>query len=341
MTAASDLPRPTSRSVPNLPDFLPDLARRALVCEYATLTRDGGPVTWPVTPYLGEDGSTVDVSTGLTYPAKAERARRDPRVALLFSSTSDAELPGAPTAMVQGLATVRDAELQANTDRYLRESLAKLPQAYKSMPPFLLRRLNWYLARIWVQVTPLRILSWPSGQLDREPERWNAPVGTQAPPSDPAPQGPALPSRSTPPADWRPFADRADRLGAPVLTVVGADGWPLPLRCRGAERTADGYLLVPPAGVHLTGGPACITAHWHPPDMSQQENVVLVGTAEPTDDGRMQVRVVRALTDWSITGSRLGRTLRFVANGRALRPRLQQEAMRRGQSAPAINLPRP
>jgi len=326
--------------VPDLSGSLPVLAQRALVCEYATLTGDGRPVTWPVTPYLGEDGSTVDVSTGLTYPAKAERARREPRVALLFSSTSDEELPDAPTVMVQGLATVRDAALQANTDRYLRESLAKLPQAYKGLPPFLLRRLDWYLARVWVQVTPLRILSWPSGQLDREPDRWDAPAGTAAPPSDPAPRGPSLPSRSASPADWRPFADRADRLGVPVLTVVDADGWPLPMRCQGAERTADGYLLVPPIGVHLTGGPVCITAHWHPPDMSQQENVVLLGTGEPTEDGRIRVRVVRALTDWSITGSRLGRILGFLANGRTLRPRLQQEAGRRGQSAPAVRLPR-
>jgi hypothetical protein len=111
------------------------------------------------------------------------------------------------------------------------------------------------------------------------------------------------------------------------------------MRCRSAERRSDGYLLVPPIGLHLTGGPACITAHWHPPDMSQQENVVLLGTAEPTDDGRIHVRVTRALMDWSLTGSRLGRTLSFVANGRTLRPRLQQEAMRRGQSPPAVNLP--
>ncbi|MCF6736836.1 pyridoxamine 5'-phosphate oxidase family protein [Blastococcus sp. KM273129] len=326
--------------MPDLPDLLSVLARQALVCEYATLTGDGRPVTWPVTPYPGEDGATVDVSTGLTYPAKAERARREPRVALLFSSTSDAELPGAPTVSVQGLATVRDSALQANTDRYLRQSLAKLPEAYKGMPPFLLRRLDWYLARIWVQVTPLRVLSWPSGRLDQRPESWQAPPGTAAPPSDPAPRGPSLPSRSEAPADWRPFADRADRLGVPVLTVVDADGWPLPVRCRSAERAADGYLLVPPTGVHLTGGPACITAHWHAPDMSQQENVVLLGTAEPADEGRVRVRVVRALRDWSLTGSRLGRTLGFLANGRTLRPRLQQEAMRRGQAPPAVNLPR-
>jgi hypothetical protein len=338
--AASDLPQTDGRSASEPPDVLAALARRALVCEYASLTRDGRPVTWPVTPYPGEDGTSVDVSTGLTYPAKAERARHDPRVALLFSSTSDAELPDAPTVLVQGLATVRDADLQADTDRYLRVSRQKIPQAYTGMPPFLLRRLDWYLARIWVLVTPLRVLCWPGGRLDAPPDRWVAPPGTGAPPSDPAPRGPALPSRSVPPADWRPFADRADRLGAPVLTVMSTDGWPLPVRCRSAERTTDGYVVVPPVGVDVPGGPACLTAHWHPPDMSQQENVVLVGSAESTSDGRVRVRVVRALTDWSLTGTRMRRTIGFLANGRALRPRLRQEAGRRGQSPPVVDLRR-
>lgn len=338
MTAASDLPEPSALSAAQPPVHLDELARRALVCEYATVTRDGRPVTWPVTPYPGEDGATVDVSTGLTYPAKAERARRNPRVALLFSSAGEAELPGAPTVLVQGLATVRDADLQSNTDRYLRESRAKLPQAYKGMPAFLLRRLDWYLARIWVHVTPLRVLTWPGGRLDREPEHWEAPAATAAPPSDPAPAGPALPSRSEPPGDWRPFADRAERLGVPVLTVVRPDGWPLPVRCRSAERTPEGYLLDPPAGVPLSGGPACLTAHRHEPDMSQQENVVLVGTAESADDGRMLMRIERALTDWSLTGSRLGRTLGFLSNGKTLRPRLQREAARRGQQVPEVHL---
>jgi hypothetical protein len=310
------------------------LARDFLVTEYASLTRDGRPVTWPVTPYASEDGSTVDVSTGLTYPAKAERARRDPRVALGFSSGG----PGAPVVLVQGLATVRDADLQANLDRYLHETRIKLPATYTGLPGFLIRRLDWYLARLWVQVTPLRVLSWPGGRLDEAPEVWTAPEGTTAAPSDPAPRGAALPSRSTQPADWRPFADRADRLGTPVLTVVGPDGWPLPVRCREAERVGDGYLLRPPIGVSLPGGPACLTAHTHSPAMDAQENVVLVGSAEPLGDGRIHLRVERPLTDWSITGSRLRRSLGFLANGRTLRPRLAAEAARRGQPAPVVRL---
>jgi len=60
------------------------MVARALTCHYASLTRDERPITWPVTPYVNDDRRSVDVSTGLAYPAKAERARRNPNVGLLF-----------------------------------------------------------------------------------------------------------------------------------------------------------------------------------------------------------------------------------------------------------------
>ncbi|MBA3291740.1 MAG: hypothetical protein H0U17_09650, partial [Actinobacteria bacterium] len=50
------------------------MVARALTCHYASLTRDERPITWPVTPYVNDDRRSVDVSTGLAYPAKAERA---------------------------------------------------------------------------------------------------------------------------------------------------------------------------------------------------------------------------------------------------------------------------
>jgi hypothetical protein len=125
------------------PEELLPLFERAITVEYASLTRASAPITYPLTPYVGEDGLTLDVSTGLTYPAKAERARRNPKVALLYSDPLGSGLDGAPVALVQGLATVRDSDLQANTDRYVRLGMAKLPDTYKGQPRFLpsLRRL--------------------------------------------------------------------------------------------------------------------------------------------------------------------------------------------------------
>ncbi len=315
------------------PRELAETFDRALVCQYASLTRDGRPVTWPVTPYVGS-GGTLDVSTGLSYPDKAERARRDPRVALLYSSVESSDLGQAPVALVQGRATVRDADLQANTDRYVREAFAKTGAGFAGMPWFLVRRWGWYFARIWVQVTPERILWWPEGDLSRTPQVWTSPGNLTVPSSDPRPTGPRHQDRSTPPTDWRPFAERAIRLGEPVVTMV-ADGMPLAVPTRAVIRTQDGYDLLLPAGVSAADGPVCLTFHRHGPAMQWQENVVLVGTASGVGD-RLSVRVVRALNDWSLAGSRQQRSRSFLGRRRVLGQRLEAEAARRGQPVPRV-----
>jgi hypothetical protein len=120
--------------------------------------------------------------------------------------------------------------------------------------------------------------------------------------------------------------------------VVGGDGWPLPVRTRGARRTADGFLVDLPAGVRTASGPASLAFHWHTPAMTRQENVVLLGAAEPAGEGRALVRVERALVDWSITErSKLGRVLGFMGKGNVLRERVAVEAARRGQPAPVVH----
>ena len=87
---------PTSLGPPAWPAELTAVFERSITAEYATLTRAGSPVTVPTTPYIGSNGATIDVSTGLTYPAKAERARRDPRVCLLFADPVGAACTSRP-----------------------------------------------------------------------------------------------------------------------------------------------------------------------------------------------------------------------------------------------------
>src|SRR3954463_15170496 len=134
------------------PDPLLPVFDRAVTVEHTSLTRAGAPITTPLTPFLGEDRRTLDVSTGVAYPAKAERARRNSKVCLLFSDPVGSGLEAPPVVLVQGLAAVRDRDIQANTDRYIRLSMQKLPAAYKGMPPFLLRSLKAYFARLWIHV---------------------------------------------------------------------------------------------------------------------------------------------------------------------------------------------
>ena len=57
---------------------------RSVTAEFSSFNRAGSPVTIPTIPYVGENG-TLDISTGLTYPTKAERSRRNPQSSLLFA----------------------------------------------------------------------------------------------------------------------------------------------------------------------------------------------------------------------------------------------------------------
>jgi hypothetical protein len=120
------------------PDALTQVAERFVTCEFATLTRKNTPITYPLTPYLGEDGRTIDVSTGLSYPAKAERARRNPKVGMLFSNPAGSGIENAPVVLVLGEATVRDSDPQAAMDRYVRLGMTRFPEAYKGQPRFLI-----------------------------------------------------------------------------------------------------------------------------------------------------------------------------------------------------------
>jgi len=319
------------------PSEVVPLFERAITTEYATLTARGAPLTYPVTPYIADDGLTLDVSTGLTYPSKAERARRNPKVALLYSDPVGTGLSAPPVVLVQGMAAVRDADLQANTDRYLRQSFKKVPEAYTGMPAFILRRMPWYFVRIWIQVTPQRILWWSEGDLDQQPERWEAPEDISVPKSDPAPQGKSPGSWKSGPTDWKSGANYAvQHLGNPVVSLVDGQGFPFPMRVRGATLTPDGFHFDIPAGQPTDlYGPACLTFHTHPEQFTGQQNMVFTGRVEAAGT----FIVDRQVGDWSLAGSKLKATLDFMNNGRKLAPRLEEEARRRGQPVPKIQIP--
>ena len=224
---------------PGWPAELLPLFEAAITTEYASLTTRGVPLTYPLNPYISEDGSLLEVTTGLSYPSKAERARRNPRVALLFSDPVGTNLDRPPVVLVQGMAAVRDADLQGNTDRYLRRSFKKLPSAYSGTPAFMLKRMPWYFARIWIQITPLRMFWWTAGDLSRPPQTWQAPAEISIPASDPPPQGKSLGGWTEGPQDWRPGAAFAvAHLGDPVLTLVDEQGYPLPMRVQHAALTS-------------------------------------------------------------------------------------------------------
>src|ERR687894_960310 len=110
-----------------LPAEVQQVFDRFITTEFTTVDGSGQPITWPLTPYYRPGDPCIDVTTGLGYPKKANDARANPKVALLFSDPTGSGLTGAPMVLVQGTAVVDDEDLDANRARYRREIVEKLP----------------------------------------------------------------------------------------------------------------------------------------------------------------------------------------------------------------------
>ena len=75
------------------------------------------------------------MTTGVGYPKKAVDAEANPKVALLFSDPTGSGVENPPQVLVQGTARVNDDDLEANAERYARESVEKLPATKSMLPP--------------------------------------------------------------------------------------------------------------------------------------------------------------------------------------------------------------
>ena len=72
-------------------------------CEFATVSRSGTPIAWPVVTWQRPDGAFV-LTTSIAFPQKAYNIRRTPQVALLFSDATASGLADPPQILVQGIA---------------------------------------------------------------------------------------------------------------------------------------------------------------------------------------------------------------------------------------------
>lgn len=271
-----------------LPDTVREVFGRFITTEYTTVDRRGMPITWPVTPYYADGAECIDVTTGLGYPKKADDARANPKVGLLFSDPTGSGLESPPIVLVQGTATVDDADLEANRARYWRESLAKLPATKDRHPPAFLRGLfAWYYTRIYVHVRPERIFVWPGGDITREPELYDSHMEEVRSGHDEEPDVEHPPPAGGAPA-WDPRIEELGRTHThAVLSIVSPDGFPFSARVPvTADRSAGRVRIgAEPEGMPLQPGFACIAAHAHAPDFSWQRNFQVRGDLVADDGG--------------------------------------------------------
>jgi hypothetical protein len=270
-----------------LPSTLQDVFERFITCEYVTVDGRGQPIAWPVTPYYHHGEGCIDVTTGIGYPKKATDAEREPRVALLFSDPTGSGLDDPPMVLVQGIAKVDDGDLDANRERYRRESLAKLPGVKDQMPPKVVEGfMKWYFLRLYVHVRPERVFVWPSGDLDAEPELYDAHLEEVRAGRNQEPEE----GHADPEGGGTVWDDRMDQLGRQydraVLSIVGPDGFPYAVRLPVSADRAAGVLRfadVPP-GIPMEPGLACLCAHDHDREFNWQRNFQVRGDLDREGD---------------------------------------------------------
>lgn len=304
-----------------LPEHVFRMIESGVVAEFATVTATGIPIDTPTYYFPSDDMTTIDVATGVPNPAKAERARRNSNVGILIEGR-----PEEPLVVIRAHAAVRDTDIQTNAIRYLAET------GYKGIS----HGITWekarlavtYWSRIIIENTPERIYWWDSrAALDAPPSVWNADSDTAWPRSDPAPRDPVTPGNWTP-RPWQVVAADAVASGSPChLSVLDADGFPLPMRANSFELIEAGFRLAMPTGTPwaLTGRASLTFAGFR----------TFVGTAEPEDD-TVLFHAERALPQHPSTLDTKQVLQPAEATLAKTRARLEAEMKRRGQPLPVI-----
>jgi hypothetical protein len=239
-------------TVPNLEPEQLAVVEQFRTCEFATLSRSGVPIAWPLAPLRREDGTFV-VTTSIGLPQKAFNVRRDPRVAMLFSDPTGSGLEDAPDVLVQGTATCPDevASGPGGVEELWRRLYERQPASKAYSANAVSRKvMDFYYLRLQIIVTPTAVSSRPRLQ----------------PPASPVTEGPLA---------GYPTA---------VLGVRDEDGMPRLLRVgvTGAGESGPVTLDVP-GDADVRPGPASLLAHAHDDQLWNLRSVVLVG--DVAEDG--------------------------------------------------------
>lgn len=301
-----------------LPAEVIHLLRSHAVAEYATVSGAGLPIDTPTFYFPSADLSTLDIGTGLGYPAKAERARKNPKVGMLIEGAAND-----PVISIAGIAAVRDSDLQANLNRYAAETIFS-PNINPDVVGWdhVRERKGYYLARMLVCIKPAHIRWWRNrAAMDDLPQEWRAAANTIYPVSDPMPPGNTSSAPLWSQQTWQALAQNALQEQLPAhLTLLDDNGHPIPIRVGEYALHAEGFRLSVPKGAPWCEGKATLSF------VGKQ---IFVGDAIAVD-GETLLRVERALPVLPLMTGVNKETVAVIAE------RVKFEAERRGQAVPTV-----
>ncbi len=317
----------------SLPEAAQAVFDRFITTEYTTIDRTDRPITWPVTPYYELGGACIDITTGIGYPKKANDARENPKVALLFSDPTGCGLTDPPTVLVQGTAAVDDEDLEANRKRYEREIVEKLPATKELEPPeFLKKRLGFYYLRIYVHVRPERVYIWENGDLSSEPQLFDSHMEEVRSGHDEEPESPP----PAPEGGSTIWDERLDELGrrhkSAVVSVVAPDGFPFAVRVPVRVDRGAGLIWIDsePVGVPFDAGRACLTAHEHNERFTWQRNFQVRGDLTQEAEG-WAIRPHKLVGGFELPPGQVAKLRANFSKARRFRRTAKQELAKRGR----------
>jgi hypothetical protein len=282
-------------------------------CEFATVTKRGTPIAWPVVTWQRPDGALV-VTTSIGIPQKAINVRRTPEVAMLFSDPTASGLTDPPQILVQGTAGCPDEIVTdvGGLSEYWTKLMQRQPSS-KSFGSLVGRRvMDFYYMRLIITVTPTVVSTRPA-------------VRTETPLSK---TDLAKAERTTP---FGQVATRLPDYRSGVLAAFDDAGTPTLLRVLPSGHRSGGVLLLDvPGDVDLRPGPASLLCHKHDDELASQNSFVVTGTLQQRGD-RWALS-----TDRFIPGPGTGGPLAVVKAVRGMRSTAVGYLDRRGLDRPGV-----
>jgi hypothetical protein len=282
-------------------------------CEFATVTRRGTPMAWPIVTWQRPDGSLV-VTTSIGLPQKAINVRRTPEVAMLFSDATASGLTDPPQILVKGTASCPDEIVTdvSGLSEYWTRLMQRQPSGKSISSVFGRRLMDVYYMRLIITVTPTLVTT-------RTTLRADTPLrATVVPRSE----------RTTPLGQ---VATRLPDYRSAVLAAFDDAGRPTLLRVRPqADRAGARLLLDLPEAVDLRPGSASLLCHSHDDELSSQRSFVVAGTLHRRNDGWALT------TDRFVPGPGSGGPLAMLTAVRGMRSTAARYLARRGLERPAV-----
>ncbi|WP_338704261.1 pyridoxamine 5'-phosphate oxidase family protein (plasmid) [Streptomyces sp. Q6] len=270
-------------------------------CEFATLARDGTPITWPTAP-LRRDDDTFLVTTSIAFAQKALNVRRDSRVALLFSEPTGSGWDGAEQVFISGTAICPEEIVTSPSgdEAYWSMLFDRQPDSrhYVDLPTRWL--MDWYYLRLLITITPTAVTVRPPLSV-QSADRHSA-VDVRLP---------------------LPGADILARFPTAVLGARDACGAPLLMRTP-VQTTPEGFLVETAADCEVVAGPASLLVHRHDDRLAGLYNALVRGELRRSGDDDGWLLVPHRVVEPSAGGARTLRNARRATSAYLRKRNLRQ-----------------